>query len=117
MKHDITPNDPFAILGVNYDASEKELRQRYLVLVKLYPPESDPAKFREIHQAYESAKDPLILAQRLLTPPRQIPEWDDVIAQHTKQPPNLSAELLIALGNRPPAKAVPTNERVDAPHE
>jgi DnaJ-domain-containing protein 1 len=117
MKQSTSEHDPFAILGVDNNASEQEVRQRYLALVKLYPPETQPAKFREIHQAYESARDPLMLAQRLLGIPRRIPEWDDVIAQQEKQPPNLSAELLIALGNRPSAKAVHNYERVDAPHE
>ena len=114
-------HDPYEVLGIDSKASEEEVRQRYLALVKLNPPEKDPAKFREIHQAYESAKDPLILAQSLLGPPKRMPEWDDVIAQQKKQPPNLSANLLIALGNRPPAgkcnEVTPDNQRADSAHE
>ena len=115
-------HDPYAILGVDTNASEQEIRQRYLALIKLNPPEIHPAKFREIHQAYESAKNPLILAQRLLSPPKRMPEWDDVIAQQKKQPPNLKTSLLLALGNRSPDNpALGTsnsdNERIDTAHE
>lgn len=122
MNPHTTENDPFAILGIDSSASEQVVRQRYLALVKLHPPESDPARFRDIHQAYESAQDPLILAQRLLTPTAGTPDWDEVINQQKKQPPNLTAGLLIALGNRPPMTvdsntAASNTHRVDEPHE
>ena len=127
MNQNPSQHDPYVILGVDRNASEQEVRQRYLALIKLNPPETHPVKFREIHQAYESAKDPLILAQRLLSPPKRIPEWDDVIAQQEKQPPNLKANLLLALGNRSlgnrsqdsPALGTSNsnNGRVDTAHE
>lgn len=117
MNQNPSQHDPHVILGVDRNASEQEVRQRYLALIKLNPPETHPVEFREIHQAYKSAKDPLILAQRLLSPPKRMPEWDDVIAQQEKQPPNLSANLLLALGNRTLAKGDPHNERVDTAHE
>lgn len=121
MNHSSSQQDPYEVLGIDSNASEEEVRQRYLALVKLNPPEKDPAKFREIHQAYESAKDPLVLAQSLLGPPKRMPEWDEVIAQQKKQPPNLSAKLLIALGNRPPTgeanEVTPIKQRDDSDHE
>jgi hypothetical protein len=116
MNQSPSQHDPFVILGVDSNASEQEIRQRYLALIKLNPPETHPDKFREIHQAYESAKDPLNLAERLLAPPGQMPEWNDVIAQQEKQPPNLTAKLVIALGNRSPSKGAPNNERIDTAH-
>lgn len=100
----VTRTDPFAVLGLSQSATEAEIRQRYLDLVKLHPPEKDPQKFRKIHSAYESAKDPLILADQLLRPPPQLPEWKDVIEQQKKNPPRLSASLLLALGNKPPGE-------------
>ena len=96
IKHD----DPFEILGVDHTASEIEIRQRYLELIKLHPPEHDPIRFREIHQAYEFAKNPLRLAERLLQPSPRMPEWNDVIESQKKRPPTLSTSLLLALGNR-----------------
>jgi hypothetical protein len=95
-----TADNPFAILGVETGASEEEVRKRYLALVKKFPPETHAEKFREIHQAYESAKDPLILARQLLDPPAKMPEWNDLIAEQKKRPPALSAQMLLALGNR-----------------
>lgn len=124
MKHNTTTSEsnPFAILGLEQTASEEEVRHKYLELVKQHPPESDPERFREIHQAYESAKDPLILAKRLLAPSRTIPEWNDVIGRQKNQPPALSAKLLLALGNRPqdngPLPSTDSfDERIDAAHE
>jgi len=96
-----TADNPFAILGIETGASEEEVRQRYLALVKQFPPETHAEKFREIHQAYESAKDPLVLAEQLLDAPARIPEWNEVITQQKKRPPAISAQLLLALGNRP----------------
>lgn len=119
-------NDPFAILGIEQNAAEQEIRQRYLALVKLHPPEIDPEKFREIHQAYQSAKDPLALAQRLIAFPQEAPDWHDVIAQQKSQPPNLPASMLIALGNRATstsedndhsASPLGHKERIDQAHE
>ncbi|REJ73773.1 MAG: J domain-containing protein, partial [Planctomycetota bacterium] len=51
-------SDPFQILGVPADAGEAEIRARYLELVKKFPPEREPEKFREVHAAYEAARDP-----------------------------------------------------------
>lgn len=102
----LSPAEPFAVLGLSKTASEEEIRQRYLDLVRQHPPEKDPARFREIHSAYESAKDPLILAEQLLRPAMQLPEWQDVIEQQRKNPPRLSVSLLLALGNKPQTEDV-----------
>lgn len=103
-------SDPFTVLGLSNKATELEVRQRYLQLVKLHPPERDPQNFREIHRAYEFAKDPLILARHLLKPPARLLEWDEVIEQQLRNPPPLRAALLIALGNRPDTDSAPSND-------
>jgi len=69
-------NDPFAVLGVSANASESEIRRQYLHLVKLNPPEQDAEKFRTIQRAYESARDPLVLAERLLNNSRNLTDCD-----------------------------------------
>jgi curved DNA-binding protein CbpA len=95
------PADPFAILGVLPDADEAEVRARYLELVKQFPPERDPKKFQEIRQAYEAAKDPLMIAKRLIDyPPQSAPQWSDVLNAQKQNPPRLSVPLLLSLGNR-----------------
>jgi len=95
-------DDPFEILSVTQDASEEAIRARYLELVKEFPPERDPEKFRQIQAAFAAAKDPLKIASRLLQSPNpdDPPEWSDAIDEHEKRPPNLTAEFLLSLGNR-----------------
>jgi curved DNA-binding protein CbpA len=46
--------DPFTILGVHEDASNAEIRRRYLALVRDYPPDRAPERFREYRAAYEA---------------------------------------------------------------
>jgi len=94
-------DDPFAILELPQSASESDIRTKYLQLVKQHPPETDPEKFRKIHQAYQTARDPLIQANRLLMPADKLPDWQELIEQQEKSPPLLRAVTLLALGNRP----------------
>ena len=95
--------DPFAVLGLARDAGEAEIRARYLELVKQFPPEREPDKFREIRTAFEAAKDPLVIARRLIEPPGdEVPQWSEVIEAQKRNPPRLSPALLLSLGNGAP---------------
>jgi len=49
--------DPFSIFGVHEDASDAEIRRRYLALVRDYPPDRSPEWFREYRTAYEALSD------------------------------------------------------------
>jgi curved DNA-binding protein CbpA len=44
-------------LGLSMEASDTEIRKRYLDLVREYPPEKDPDRFQEFTMAYEAVKD------------------------------------------------------------
>ncbi len=48
---------PYLVLGLPTDADDDTIRQRYLALVKLHTPESDPVQFRRISEAYEAIRD------------------------------------------------------------
>ena len=48
--------DPFAVLGVDDDAGDETIRQRYLALVRRFPPDREPDRFQEIRQAYEAIR-------------------------------------------------------------
>ena len=108
MNRSETHSDPLAVLGLPRDAGEDAVRQRYLELVKRYPPQGDPERFREIQAAYQAAKDPLLIAERLLAPPdfESPPNFSDVIDQQAKRPPALGVEFLLSLGNRDKNEAV-----------
>ena len=51
-------SDPHEVFGLTPDAGETEIRQRYLELVRAFPPDQAPERFAAIHSAYESLRDP-----------------------------------------------------------
>lgn len=52
--------DPYDVLGVGRDADRAAIRQRYLELIRQYPPERSPQQFAEIRRAYEQLRDPVV---------------------------------------------------------
>ena len=48
----------YFILGLELNATDEEIRKRYLDLIKQYTPEKDPDRFQEITVAYEQIKTP-----------------------------------------------------------
>ena len=46
--------DPFTVLGVDEAADDAEIRRRYLALVRDFPPDRAPERFREYRAAYEA---------------------------------------------------------------
>jgi len=54
----MTPNDPYSILGLpaGEDIADNAVRQRYLQLIREFPPEQQPAKFAAIRAAYEKIR-------------------------------------------------------------
>jgi len=94
--------NPFETLGLPVDADEQQVRMRYLELVKQYPPERDPDKFREIQAAFESARDPLAIAQSMLELPDSDdpPTWQAVIEAQSHRPPAMKVDFLLSLGNQ-----------------
>jgi curved DNA-binding protein CbpA len=51
-------SDPYEVLDLKPDAGETEVRQRYLELVRAFPPDRAPERFAAIHAAYASLRDP-----------------------------------------------------------
>jgi curved DNA-binding protein CbpA len=51
-------NDPYRVLELTPDAGESEIRQRYLELVRAFPPDREPERFAAIHAAYAALRDP-----------------------------------------------------------
>lgn len=48
----------YSLLEVGQSASAEEIKRSYFRLVRRYPPEKEPEKFRLIRQAYETLSDP-----------------------------------------------------------
>jgi len=47
------PEDPFEVLGVARDASERDVKRAYTRRIKLFKPEQHPLHFRRLRDAYE----------------------------------------------------------------
>jgi curved DNA-binding protein CbpA len=52
----VTP-DPFTALGVDEDASDAEVKRRFLALVRAFPPDRDPERFQVYRAAFEALCD------------------------------------------------------------
>jgi DnaJ-class molecular chaperone len=49
--------DPFTVLGVDETADDATIRRRYLALVRDFPPDVAPERFRAYREAYEALAD------------------------------------------------------------
>jgi curved DNA-binding protein CbpA len=52
-------SDPFEVLGLAQGAGDDEIRQRYLQLVREFPPDRAPERFAEVRAAYDDLRDPI----------------------------------------------------------
>jgi len=96
-----TKINPYAVLGVKGDATPADVRSAYLSLVRQFPPDKAPERFREIHEAYEMCKDPIMQAAALTGPLSDPPPLEDLIAKAESQRPRLPKLVLLALGDQP----------------
>jgi hypothetical protein len=92
-------SDPHAVLELKPDATPDEVRQAYLNLVRRYPPDQEPDKFREIYNAYKLLCDPLAQAEVMFRPAIAPPNLEAIIAAAENRRPRLPKLVLLALGN------------------
>lgn len=59
-------HNPHEVFGLPPQASDEEIRQRYLQLVREFPPDRAPERFAEIRAAYDQLRDPLPRLERQL---------------------------------------------------
>ena len=64
--------DPYSELGIARTATPAEIRQAYFALVRAFPPEREPQKFKRIRAAYEQLRD---AERRLETDMLLLEEW------------------------------------------
>jgi hypothetical protein len=99
-RRDAASPSPIEILGLASPATADEVRLQYLKLVKEFPPEREPERFREIHQAYADFCNPLGHAIRILDSIPNSREWNEIMEEEAQRPPRLGVDVLLSLGNK-----------------
>ena len=59
------PLDPWAVLGVDMDATDQQVRAAYIDKVRQHPPDRDQEQFERVRDAYEELRDPRRRAKRM----------------------------------------------------
>ena len=92
--------DPYEVLGVSADATEEQIRQRYLALVREFPPEQEPKRFAEIRAAYDQLRDPVASLERRLFNLTAVDTFDTLLAaeRQRQRGKRLPTSVLLSLG-------------------
>jgi curved DNA-binding protein CbpA len=90
------------VLGLAPDATLEQVRAAYLAKVQQFPPDREPEKFAEIHQAYQWLSDPLAFAEALIHSGTEPPDLEAIVDAAQAQPPRLTPAQLLSLGNLNP---------------
>jgi DnaJ-class molecular chaperone len=69
----------YQILGIDEAAGDKDIRDRYLELVRQHPPERDPETFQRITRAYEALKDWRGRVRSQVTGLKEYQFWTDAL--------------------------------------
>lgn len=75
------------VLGTSPEASDEEIRRRYLEQVKIYSPESDPMEFQRLTKAYEGLLHRRARAGSLFRGFSDFREFQEGLAWLTGEPP------------------------------
>lgn len=73
-------DDPYEVLELPADASEEMIRQRYLELVRQFPPDRAPERFTAIRSAYEALHDPVRRLRTELFNLKRFDSLDQILA-------------------------------------
>lgn len=49
----------YKVLGLRASATQAAIKQKYIELVKAFPPETHPVEFQQVRRAYETLRDPV----------------------------------------------------------
>lgn len=74
-------------LGIDHTACDREIRERYLALVRQYPPERAPEKFQQITRAYEALRNRRNRVRSCLAGLRDYQFWTDALDALTESIP------------------------------
>jgi curved DNA-binding protein CbpA len=92
-------NDPYQVLGIGHEASEAEIRNRYLALVREFPPDRAAERFAEIRAAFDQLRDPLVRLERQVFTVETHDSFDALRADLTQRlrSARIPVEALLAL--------------------
>ena len=74
--------DPYAVLGLERNTSQAEIRQTYFELVREYSPEKDPHSFKIIRAAYEKLRTATAQSETDLFLLQRPPAWQEARTGH-----------------------------------
>jgi DnaJ-class molecular chaperone len=91
--------DLYDVLGLEADAGEDEIRQRYLTLVREFPPERNPDRFAVIRHAYDQLRDPVASLERRLFNTTATETFDTLLASEQQRwgKQRIPTEVLLSL--------------------
>ena len=95
--------DPIEVLGLSGQATDAEIRGRYLQLVREFPPDRAPERFAEIRAAYDELRNPLARLEKQLFSTHSRDSLDALGADLRRRLQNshLTRDALFALADRP----------------
>jgi DnaJ-class molecular chaperone len=95
----VTANDPYRVLGVTACATLEEIREKYLELVRQYPPDRDPSRFAEIRGAFDELNNPVESLRKQLFRTNSVDSIDAIIAdmQSNLRHQRIPTETLLGL--------------------
>jgi len=70
---------PYEVLELAPGCTEAQVRQKYLELVRLHPPDRDPQGFAAIRGAYDALRDPETLLETQLFEGKCLDTVDDIL--------------------------------------
>ena len=88
----MTREESLAVFNLPASATKEEIEQAYQRLVRRYPPEFQPEKFRQIDDAYRFLTSLPSMIERLLSPAVQEKELDKSLFSLTITPPSAALE-------------------------
>jgi DnaJ-class molecular chaperone len=77
--------DPYEVLNLSPQADEQAIRQRYLELVRQFPPDRAPQQFAAIRAAYEALHDPVQRWQSRLFEMRWSESLEEIVTDLRRQ--------------------------------
>ncbi len=93
-------SDPYQVLGLQKDAAGETVRQRYLELVRQFPPEREPQKFAELRAAYDALRDPIVSLEKRLFSVSAVHTFESLLAglNQDEGDQRISTSVLLSLG-------------------